>query len=33
MPKGYYTLTMNRESSAIPMDTVKGVLEKVAGAR
>jgi hypothetical protein len=33
MPKGYYTLTMNREASAIPMDTVKGVLEKVAAAR
>jgi hypothetical protein len=33
MPKGYYTISLSRESSAIPMETVKGLLEKVAAAR
>jgi hypothetical protein len=33
LPKGYYTLSLGREGAAIPMDTVKGLLEKVAAAR
>ena len=33
MPKGYYTLSIGRDGAAIPMDTVKGLLEKFAAAR
>jgi hypothetical protein len=33
MPKGYYNLSVGGGSSPVPMETVKGLLEKVAAAR
>jgi hypothetical protein len=33
MPKGYYNLSIGSESNPVPMETVKGLLEKVAASR
>jgi hypothetical protein len=33
LPKGYYNLSIGRESNPVPMETVKSLLEKVAAAR